>query len=159
MADAPHATEIALRVFEEIRNRFPALMMTLNREPEQLDLTLDIPAQQGLLFSVHLNLQNRDELHLSVADGFWLEWFPCTSPAIVDAYKEAVSGLIEGDFRIVEYRSNGKFVCGSLQRPDGAGWQTIGRSQGRFASPWHPTEERVLQNVSTRSSAAPPHTS
>jgi len=54
---------------------------------------MDIPAQPGLSFEVHLNLQNRDELHL-VASAFWCEWFPCSNPKKVERYIEAVSGLL-----------------------------------------------------------------
>jgi hypothetical protein len=69
------------------------------------------------------------------------------TPAIVDAYKEAVCGLIAGRIRILEYRVNGKYVRGYLQQPDGTAWKTIGRSHRRFAWPWRRTEDRVLQNV------------
>lgn len=43
----------------------PALSMNLDLRPAHMDLAMDIPAQPGLSFDVHLNLQNLDELHLS----------------------------------------------------------------------------------------------
>ena len=95
--------EIALSTFERVRGAFPALTMTLNPDPEHVDLSMDIPAQPGLRFAVDLNLQNVDELHLSAA-GFTVGWFPCTDPARVDAYFDAVSGLLSGRFRILEHK-------------------------------------------------------
>lgn len=58
--------EIALSTFEKLRAAFPALSMNLDLRPAYVDLAMDIPAQPGLSFNVHLNLQHLDELHLSV---------------------------------------------------------------------------------------------
>jgi len=66
--------EIALSTFEKLRAAFPALSMNLDLHPAHMDLAMDIPAQPGLSFKVHLNLQNLDELRcrclLSGASGF-----------------------------------------------------------------------------------------
>jgi len=58
--------EIALSTFENLRERFPALSMNLDPRPSNMDVAMYIPAQPGLTFKVHLNLQNRNELHLVV---------------------------------------------------------------------------------------------
>src|ERR1700719_2025914 len=93
---------IAISTFERIRAAFPALTMKLDLHHKQVDLAMDIPAQPGLTFHVHLNLQNLNELHLS-ASALWVEWFPCTDPKKVENYFDAVSGLLSGQFRILEY--------------------------------------------------------
>lgn len=108
--------EIALCTFEKIQAAFPALSMKLDLHPAQVDLAMEIPAQSGLPFDVHLNLQNLDELHLS-ASALWYEWFPCTNPRKVERYLEAVSGLLSGEFRILEHWRGKRPVKAQLQLP------------------------------------------
>jgi hypothetical protein len=116
--------EIARSVFERIRVAFPALKVILDLEPEHVDLNMDIPAQPGLLFDVNLNLQNVDELHLA-ASALWVEWFPCTDPAKVAEYFEAVSGVLSGRFRILEHTRGHRPIKAELQRPSSGGWETL----------------------------------
>jgi hypothetical protein len=107
---------IAISTFERIRVAFPALAMNLDLHHKHVDLAMDIPAQPGLSFHIHLNLQNVDELHLS-ASALWVEWFPCTNPKRVEEYFEAVSGLLSGQFRILEHWRGRRAVKAKLQRP------------------------------------------
>jgi hypothetical protein len=116
--------DIALSTFEKIRATFPALSMKLDLAPAHVELAMDIPAQIGLSFDVDLNLQNRDELHL-LASPFWVEWFPCTKPEKVDRYFEAVSGLLSGEFRILEHWRGRRPVKAQLQRPSRGGWVSL----------------------------------
>jgi hypothetical protein len=90
-----------IRLFEEIRDAFPRLSMQLDENPPNVDLNVDIPQQPALAFDMNLNPQG-DELHLS-AGAFWLEWFPCTRPDVIEAYREAVHGLLSGTYRIREH--------------------------------------------------------
>ena len=89
--------EIGLSKFEKIRTAFPALTMIFPIfTTKDVDFSaMDIPAQIGLSFPVHLDLQNLDELHLG-ASKLWVSWFPCTNPQRVVEYFEAVSGLLSG---------------------------------------------------------------
>ena len=137
--------EIALDTFRRIQERFPQLTMKLDREHPHVEVALDIPQQPGLDFHVNLNLQNRDELHI-VAGAFWCEWFPCTSPAKVDEYFNAVIGLVEGRYRILEHRRGSRVVRAELQRPIGTGWETVSRWL-TLSLPWPRKETRVLQNA------------
>lgn len=116
--------EIALLVFREIESAFPNLKITLDLEHPHVEMMLHIPKQEGLVFDVSLNVQNRDELHLN-AGSFWQEWFPCTDEAIGKRFIEAVTGLLAGDNRIVEHYRGKKAVKAQLQRPKGADWETI----------------------------------
>lgn len=136
--------EIALRTFERLREAFPALEMTLVREPEYVDLEMEIPAQPGLDFEVHLDLQNVDELHV-VAGALWVEWFPCTQPGVADLFFEAVSGLLSGRFRIVEHRRGSRPVKAELQRPAGETWETLA-TWSTFSWPWPRKISTVLRN-------------
>ncbi|HXW08619.1 MAG TPA: hypothetical protein VD833_25535 [Vicinamibacterales bacterium] len=117
-----------VRLFEEIRQAFPHLAMDLDHEPAQVDLEMNIRQQAGLDFDVSLNLQG-DELHLS-AGAFWLSWFPCTRPEIVEAYRDAVHGLLGGAYRIREHSRGGRVFRAELQRLQTGEWQTIGTSHG-----------------------------
>jgi hypothetical protein len=119
--------------------------MELQLEHSHVDLSMDVPHQQELIFDVNLNLQG-DELHLS-AGSFWLEWFPCTRPDVVERYRDAATGLLSGKYRILEHCIGSRPVKAQLERPQGAGWQTIG-TWCNFGTliPWRRTT-RVLQNL------------
>src|SRR5262245_41140783 len=98
--------------------------MDLQQEHAHVDLNMDSREQPGLAFDVNLNLQG-DELHLS-AGSFWLEWFPCTDPDVVARYRDAVTGLLGGRYRIVEHLVGNRPVKAELQSPVGDSWQTVG---------------------------------
>lgn len=134
-----------IRLFEDIRDTFPTLSMRLEHTPAQADLSLDIPAQPGLIFGIHLTLRG-DELHVT-AGAFWMEWFPCSRPDVVQTYREAVCGLLGGAYRIRERHRGGRAFKAELQRPDGTGWRTIA-TWSRLAWPFpRHTVVKVLQNV------------
>lgn len=120
--------------------------MNLDLRHEHVELALDIPAQPGLSFKVHLNLQNLDELHLS-ASALWVEWFPCTNPKKVQEYFEAVSGLLSGEFRILEHRRGKRAVKAKLQAPRNGGWKTIATWSVLLSIPWPPKRHEVVQNL------------
>src|SRR5262249_41034459 len=128
--------EIALSLFERIRDSFPALAMKIDLQPSiPVDLTMDIPVQQGLSFSVWLDLQNRDSLCLA-ASGLIVELFPCTKSDRVDNFFEAVSGLLSGRFRILQYRRGHRVVKAKLQKPIENGWKTVAGSSCLLSIPW-----------------------
>jgi hypothetical protein len=120
--------------------------MNLDLDPGDLELAMDIPAQTGLSFRVDLNLQNVDELHLA-ASALWVEWFPCTNPKRVDEYFEAVSGLLSGQFRILEHWRGKRAVKAELQAPNKGGWKTIATWSVLLAIPWPPKKLKVVQNL------------
>jgi len=133
-----------IRLFEEIRAAFPQLSMRLNEQHEHVDLYMEIPQQPGLAFAINLNLQ-ADELHLS-AGAYWLRWFPCTRPEIVEGYRDVVHGLISGVYRIREQHRGGRAFKAELQKPSAGGWETIDMSHW-WAWPFpRRIVERVLQN-------------
>lgn len=139
--------EIALSTFERIRAAFPALAMNLDLRPEHVELAMVIPAQPGLSFPVDLNLQNLDELHL-VASPLWVEWFPCTDSKKVEEYFEALSGLLSGQFRILEHWRGKRVVRAELQRPDGRGWKDMANWLTlSVLIPWPPKTLKVVQNL------------
>jgi hypothetical protein len=133
-----------VKLFESIQTEFPHLRMRLERDHPHVELNMDIPRQPGLLFDVNLNLQG-DELHLSVGS-FWLEWFPCTKPEVVAAFRDAVNGVLSGTFRIVEHFRGTRAVKAQLQKPTGDGWQTIGTWSTLYL-PIGQKGTRVLRNV------------
>jgi len=133
------------QLLNDIRSAFPHLEIKLESDHPHVDLNLDIPQQSGLKFDVNVNLQG-DELHLS-AGHFWLEWFPCSDPTVIQAFREAVCGLLSGEFRILEYYRGRRAIKAELQRPSGEGWQTIGTwSVLSLPIPWHVTTKE-LRNI------------
>ena len=100
-------------------------------------------ATGSLLRNHALSLRRRLE---PLRGQFWGEWFPARSPAVVTQYLEAVGGLLRGELRIVEHRRNGRLFKALLQRPSGAGWETVARHYQGFTFPWLTTEQRILQN-------------
>jgi hypothetical protein len=109
--------------FESIRAAFPHLTMTLDADPGNVDVSLEIPKQPGLDFDVFVNLQE-DELHLTAGTYFWVEWFPCTDEGVEADFFESVDGLLCGRFRIVEHYRRGKAFKAVLQRPINRGWES-----------------------------------
>ncbi len=142
MADAE---AIALRVFEEIRAAFPELRSTVDRHPAEVELAMDFDAQPGLLFDVHLNLQNSDELHLNAA-ALWVSWFPCTEPDVTRAYLDSVCGLLAGRYRILEHRRGSRAVKAELQKPLGKVWETV-TGVSYLSIPWPTKRLEVVQNA------------
>ena len=146
MASQEH--DIASVIFERLRTSFPSLAMTLDENPEHMDLALDIPEQVGLRFEVHLNLQNVDELHLC-AEALWGQWFPCTDPKRAEAFFDAVSGLLSGHWRILEHWRGTSIAKAQLQRPEGDSWKTVYTSAPFPPFPWPRKTLKVVQNVSS----------
>lgn len=137
----------ALRLFERIQAEFPALLMKINPNHPYVEVSVEVPRQTGLAFEIELNLQNDDELHLCVGE-FWCSWFPSSDPQVVHRYLDAVTGVLAGRNRIVEYVRWGRVQGADLQAPDGGGWKTIARSShGLLPVSWGATR-RVLRNDS-----------
>ena len=146
MAELPDKEIV--RLFEGLRAKFPGLTMELHRDHPHVDVLMDIRAQDGLAFGVSVYLVG-DELHLT-AGHFWLEWFPCDRPAIREAYREAVVGVLSGSYRILEHHVGGRAAKAQLQRPEANEWQTIGTWANLLTLvPW-PRRKKVLQNVEVR---------
>ena len=137
---ASSGLEQARTIFAGIQTAFPDLKMQLASDPD-FELRLDIPAQPGLLFNVHMNFQNEDELHLVVGE-FWFSWFPMTKKNVVRAFESAVTGVISGRCRVVEYRRRDRFVGGDLQECSLSSWKTIAKL-GCFR--WR-TTTKILRN-------------
>lgn len=139
------ATQIAQQVFASIQAEFPQLAMELDTQHKFVDLLLRIPRQSGMQFEVSMNLQNSDELHLNAAS-LWVEWFPCTDPKVAAQFHEAVSGLLSGRYRILEYYRGNRVVKASLQRPNGAEWESV-KTWCRLHFPFPRAASRVIQNA------------
>lgn len=118
--------------------------MTLDREPDNVDVSLEIPRQPGLSFDVRANLQG-DELHLNIGSNFWLEYFPCTDERVEADFFESVRGMLAGRFRIVEHHRRGKAFKAVLQRPTERGW-TNHSTWMRLSFPAWGTTRTILQN-------------
>jgi hypothetical protein len=143
------AEEDVTQLFRRIQSEFPELKMDLDLNPGYIDLEMHLPQQPGLAFNVNLNLQG-DSLHL-VAGGFWCEWFSCTKETVVNRYYDAVTGLLSGQNRIIEYYQNNNLYKAKLQTPIGDGWKTIGTRFCDIAFPWGKTT-KILQNVQPQAS-------
>jgi hypothetical protein len=136
--------KVFMRIAELIKSRFPHFQSQLTEEHPECAVMLDIPAQKGLSFKVHINLQG-DELHLC-AGSFWCEWFPCTDKDIAEQFTDAVCGLLAGDLRIMEYRRNGDAYKAKLQRRVSGRWRNIGVWSKLRLPIWWGLSKTILQN-------------
>jgi hypothetical protein len=132
-----------LSTLKKIQCRFPNLKMELKEDAPYVDINLDIPKQEGLSFSINLNLQNDDELHLQVGK-LWMCWFPCTEAENVEDFIQSVVGLIEGKHRILETIKGGKVVKGQLQIYCNGEWES--KSSG-IATFYFPSLRRKCFNI------------
>lgn len=115
---------IAKGAIAEIQRRFPSLRI-VEDQGVPVELSFSVPVQAGVKHKVWLGLQSNDELSFGVGS-FQVEWFPCTDPARVKEFVEAVAGYLSGNYRILEYRRGAKCVKAQLQAPEGTTWKTLG---------------------------------
>ena len=115
---------IARNIFDEIQTEFPSIKMILDEKHKHVELNMDIPKQNGVIYEVNLNLQNYDELHLSVSN-FLFECFPCTDPAIALEFKNIVIGYLKGNNRILEFHNAKEAYKAKLQTFQDNKWKTI----------------------------------
>jgi hypothetical protein len=130
-----------------IRRTFPHLRVDVRSETPHAHAVAELPVQPGLAFRLSLSLQNRDELHLSAGDHFWVEWFPVGKPDVFEQFGAAAVGLIAGEYRIIESYRFGRAVRARLERPKpSGGWETIATwlNLGGLI-PW-PGKRKVIQN-------------
>ena len=139
--------DIAMELFDRIREAYPSLAMNLDPEPGEVELSFAIPAQEGLEFSIALNLQNNDELHLCAGE-LWVSWFPCEKESVSERFYVAVTGLLSGQNRIVEHWRGKRCVKAELQELKRGRWQVLATSSGSlpFPFPWKKTTN-VLRNT------------
>lgn len=111
--------------FQALQQSFPDLKFKKIDAP--VDEAFVIPVQPGLKVEVGVNRQNGDELHLTIGNAFWCEWFPTSCPEVVHDYIDAVSGFIEGRVRLVELYKGKRASGGDLEAQSEAGWHRIAR--------------------------------
>jgi len=145
MTQKARCFKIAEKKFKEIQNDFPNLTMIMDYDNENLDLSIDIPKQNGIDFEINLNLQNEDELHIST-DYIWCQFFSADSEELVKKFYESAIGLINGEYRILQFVRNDKVYKSFLQKPNGNNWETIYRGYERIRMPWTTVKENVIQN-------------
>ena len=126
--------------------------MDVKREQPVVHAIADIPAQPGLDFNVSINLQNSDELHLNAGRNFWGEWFPCWRQDVFDDYVRTVTGVISGEYRIVERHLFGRVDSAALERPNGrGGWEQVATWRALVSLVPFPRALTLVQNRSAGS--------
>jgi hypothetical protein len=131
-------------VVARVRARHPSLRIDEVMPPFR---SAHLPIQQGLRFAISLSAQ-RDELHLSVGDLFWVEYFPSSKPGVVEEFEARVNGLISGECRIVESYIGARGVSARLEcRHESGRWKR--RATWRTLRSLLPLRrrERLLHNV------------
>ncbi|MES2591437.1 MAG: hypothetical protein V4608_06100 [Bacteroidota bacterium] len=136
---------IAEDTFYKVKEKFPHLTMTLDYNDKNVDLRMDISKQDGLDFDVNLNLQNKDELHIST-NFIWCQFFSADSSEVVQKFTDAVTGLIAGDYRVLQFVKINKVYKSFLQRPDKDNWVTVYKHIHKLSFPWTRLEQNVIQN-------------
>lgn len=154
-------TQSAIGIFEDLVRRlqaeFPHLEGTYTDPSPAVDRAYEMHVQPGLTASVHLNLQNEDELHLNISPHFWCEWFSCERAEVVEDYHDAVAGFLSGRYRVVDfYRGQGCYKS-QLQAMDGDRWKATARSihLGAGGWPWQKRRQEVIQNLTPASAGNP----
>jgi len=149
--------EIARKILLEVAAASKPLRSSFHVQPiPELDLSLDFDVQPGLSFPVSANLQNADELQLAVGEVFCCNWFPCDDPRVVSEFREAMLGIISGEYRVVEFYRNDKPIRAELQRPTGETWiKAATYSKQRLPSLVR-MRTRILRNAPGRSLCPPP---
>jgi hypothetical protein len=138
--------QIAKETFEKIEKVFSELSMVWDFEHPHVQLSLDIPAQKGLDFSLNLNLQDDSELHIS-SKFIWCKLYSSEMESLSDYFYECVEGMITGKYRIVQNHRGLKMYNSLLQRPDEKGeWETIYRHIRRIRLPWVKTDQNIIRN-------------
>jgi len=143
-APGSQVSRIAQGTFGRIRNTFSTFEMHTG-ETDEGEPQLVIPRQAGLLFEVSLYLSD-DVLSLCAGEHFKGDWFPCLDPDVVSAFEEAVSGVLVGDFRVVEHHRGSRFRKAILERPTADGWEPVYRHYGGLTWPWLEDRTNVLVN-------------
>ena len=118
----------------------------MENKDDPIETSLSIPEQPGLNSKVWLCLQNDDELHLSVGH-FQVGWFPCTNPAKVLSYIDAVTGFLAGGYRVLEHYRGKKCVKAELQKPQNSDWETIATWQLLWLPLPRKKTFREIQNI------------
>ena len=138
--------KIAEDAFIKIQCLFPDLEMKIIFDDKFVDLSMDIPRQNGLDFDVNVNLQNEDELQISTSF-ICCNFFSIDNPDTVDDFVKAVQGLIMGEYRVLQFVRHGKVFKSLLQRPNESKWVTIYKHLLTFRLPWMRLEENSIQNL------------
>ena len=133
-----------------VREQFPDLEIRIVRDHPHVEAVAEMPRQSGLDFDVHINLQNCDEMHLCVSN-FWGEWFPCGDERIFEQYMDALTGVLSGEYRIVEKSVFGEHAIARLQRPKAVGsWETAYTSSTlSVLIPWFRTTRIVQKHIAS----------
>ena len=119
---SPYAAAV-FTLIAGLRAAFPRLDIKVQQDHPEVDLSINIPRQDGLSFDISLNLQE-DELHLNVG-GFWRSYHPCDQPNVLQWFRETLAGLLSGSHRIVNHYRGRRLVGGDLQRLEGEEWKTL----------------------------------
>jgi hypothetical protein len=148
--------QISQRVFNDIQVEFPHLHMEMFDDDPHVDLSMNIPQQEGVAFSVNADLQG-DELTLHASD-LTADWFPCDHPEMRERFVDAIKGLLSGKYRIRKEYRLGFLVKVILERPEGAAWKLIAWSAHNlaFLIPWR-SQWKIIQNTQDTSATEQPH--
>ena len=126
-----------------IKQSFPWLNIEEYENPN-VTIAWDIPTQKGLDFDIHLYLDS-DILNI-YASNMCCEFFPISSQKVVTFFIEAVIGLINGNYRIVNYLRNDLTYKSVLQRLQNSDWKTVSIHRSFFTLPWNKFREQIVQN-------------
>ena len=138
-----------LAALKEVQSLFPELKMELDEKDPNVHIVMNIHKQKGLDFTIYLNLQNIDELHLEVGK-LWMCWFPCTEKENVDDFLDTIHGLISGKYRILETLRSGKVVKSRLQKPVNGEWASKSSGLLTFHFPiFGKRSFNIVQNITS----------
>jgi len=134
----------AKNLFIEIMNENPTFNMEINDNQYMVDIGMDIKKQDKLIFDINLNLQNDDELHISTGQ-IWCSWFPL-SDEIIKIFKEAVNGILLGNYRIREFKRFGETKKSYLEKLANGKWEIVYKYHHKITFPFLKYQEVITRN-------------
>jgi hypothetical protein len=129
-----------LHMYRSIQDEFPNVHMDIDAQ----EVNLHIPRQNGVLFPIKVE-NNSCELLIYV-DGRYLMWGGIGEGNVNESCRQAVTGLLSGTHRAVQYFLGRWCVRTEIQRQVGADWEKV---YGQGVSPGIGSL-RVLQNRDAR---------
>lgn len=136
----PDPTTTAQALFTDFATRHGLSIRTID-EPN-MDLLMEVPAQEGLAFTLTLGLQDTDRLNIGF-EGLWAHFFPLSRKH--DLVRALLDGIVDGSCRLAIHRQFGIVTSRVLERHVDGTWQPVYTAHG-LAIPFVPTHVTYIAN-------------
>lgn len=119
----PNFRTKAEETVEELRTRYPNLTIDLETVSSQSDREWTLPVQPGLKHKILLYVSH-DELSFD-AGHFHMSYFPCDEEEPRARFLDAVTGFIDGRYRVQEHYRRKACIAADLQELKQGEWRSV----------------------------------